>query len=33
MRAKYGVSFSYASKGIANAIGFATNEFFKCVSF
>ena len=27
MRAKYGVSFSYASKGIANVIGFATNEF------
>ena len=27
MRAKYGVSFSYASKGIANVIGFVTNEF------
>ena len=27
MRAKYGVSFSYASKGRANVIGFATKEF------
>ena len=28
MRAKYGVSFSYASRGIANVKGFATNEFY-----
>ena len=33
MRAKYGVSFSYASKGIANAIGLATNEFLNVCPF
>ena len=32
-RAKYGVSFSYASKDIANAIGFATNEFLNVCPF
>ena len=33
MHAKYGVSFSYASKGIANAIGFAKNEFLNVCPF